>query len=189
MPPNAEGPFAYSSPAVRMADGTYIMESRKIADALEKLQPEPSFHLNDSPVDRTQGAVMATLPALAPIMMPRVPEMLLNPPSAEYFHRTRAERFGMPLPELAKSDKAGETAWKNAEPGIKELSAVLSEHSDGPLVMGKTASYPDLILAGFWRFVELLDKNGDLFPRLMRADPAFEKHYQASKKWLQRDDH
>lgn len=172
-----------------MSDGSYIMESRKIADALEKLQPEPSFHLKDSPVDRTQKAVLTTMPALAPIMMPRVPEMLLNPPSAEYFHRTRAERFGMPLPELAKSEKAGETAWKNAEAGIKELSEILSEHSDGPLVLGNTASYPDLILAGFWRFVELLDKGGDLFPRLMKADPAFEKHYLASKKWLEREDH
>lgn len=77
-----------------MTDGSYIMESRKIADALEKLQSEPLFHLNDSPVDRTQKAVLTTLPALAPIMMPCVPEMLLNSPSAEYFHRTRTERFG-----------------------------------------------------------------------------------------------
>lgn len=187
LEPTADNsPSGYSIPAVRMPDGKYIMDSRKIADALETLQPEPSLQLDSGYVDRTQEAVLATQKAFAPLAMPRVPELLLNPRSAEYFERTRAERFGMPLSELAK--KADETVWENAKPGIKELIAILHEHEDGPYVLGKTPSYADFILAGFWAFAKKLDK-GDMFERGMSYDEAIRKHWDACQKFLERDDH
>lgn len=190
LPPTADNsPSGYSIPAVRMPDGSYIMDSRNIADALETLQPEPSLRLDSGYVERTQEAVLATQKALAPNVMPRIPERLLNPRSAEYFRATRAKRFGMPLEELARSPMAGEKAWENAKPSIDELIAILHEHEDGPFVLGKTPSYADLILAGFWSFAKNLDQDGDLFEKGMGIDGAIREHWEACRGYLERDDH
>ena len=181
-------PSGYSSPMVQLPDGTFVMDSRRIADALEALQPEPSLRLDSGFVERTQKAVLDVGGALTPICIPRVPELLLNPPSAEYFQRTRAVRFGMTLDELAKSEKAGEAAWEKAKPGIEEIIAILHEHEEGPYVLGETASYADLILAGFWAFARKLDKGGDVFGRGMGLDEAIPKHWEACQRFLERDD-
>ena len=165
------------------------MDSRVIADALEELQPVPSLHLDNGYTDRVQAAVQKTLVALAPIGMPRIPEKLLNPASQPYFNETRAKRLGMSLKDLAVSDRAGESAWTNAQAPLEELKGMLYENGDGPYVMGQQVSYADFILTGFWRFAALLDENGDFMGRGMSFDEAFPKHYDACKKWLERDDH
>jgi glutathione S-transferase len=169
-----------------MPDGTYIMDSRKIADALEKLKPEPSFRLDSGYVEQIQDAVLDAWKALAPIALPRVADILLNPPSADYFRETRAERFGMPLSELAKCDKAGEAAWKNAEPSMQKLEKLLHEHEEGPYVLGTEASYADLILAGFFKILLRLD----LYVRFTEKanDVVFGKLYEACGKWVEKDD-
>ena len=177
----------YSSPVVRMTDGTYVMDSRKIADTLEKLQPEPSLHLDSEHVDRVQKVVLAVWVALTPIAIPRVPELLLNHPSADYFRETRAKRFGMPLTELAKSDKARD-AFTTAEAPMNDLKTILQEHDDGPNVLGKQPSYADLIVAAMWRCAERLDKDGDFFGKAMQFDPVFAAQYEACREWLQKDD-
>jgi len=164
------------------------MDSLAIAKALEKLQPEPSLHLDSGYTDRCQTAVLETQKAIMPIAVARIPAKVLNEASARYFSETREKRFGMPLPELAQSEKA-QNAWTNAQPGIDELKAILHEHEEGPYVMGKTVSFADFIVAGLWRFVEILDEGGDLFERGMKMDEAFTKHYEACGEWLRRDDH
>jgi glutathione S-transferase len=188
LAPTAEkSPSGYSCPMVRFPDGSYIMDSRKIADALEELQPEPSLKLDSGYVERVQKAVLDIGAALTPIMIPRVPEMLLTPASAEYFFRTRKERFGMSLPELAASEKAGEAAWEKAAPAVKELVGILKEHEGGPFVLGSEASYADLIVAGYWAMAKRLDQ-GDVFGRAMGLDDVFPKHWEACQKFLERDD-
>jgi len=67
--------------------------------------------------------------------MPKVPAKLLNDRSAEYFTRTRAERFGKSLTEIAQ-EQGGEEAWMEALPPIKELGQVLARH-EGPFVLGE----------------------------------------------------
>ena len=172
-----------------MPDGSYIMDSRKIGEALDKMQPEPSLHMDQKDIiDRAQAVVNSMRGGLLAIVMPRVPP-LLNDRSAEYFERTRAARFGMSLSELAKSEKAGENAWKNAEPGMKDLKSLLNENNDGPYILGKEVSFADFVVTGMWAFLKLLDKNGDLYDRAMKFDPSFSEHMNACQKWLERDDH
>lgn len=171
-----------------MPDGSYIMDSMKIAPALEKLQPEPSLHLDNGYVPRAQQALGKTMTGLQPIAIPRVPERLLNEASQSYFLETRAKRYGISLPEMAKSDRAGENAWKTAQPGLEELKSLLYENEDGPYLMGKQVGYADFIIAGFWVFAKRLGEE-DIFGRLLKYDEAFAKHYQACEKWLERDDH
>lgn len=166
------------------------MESRNIADVLEQIQPSPSLRLDSGYVERVQNAVLAVGKALTPIAIPRVAEMLLNPESEEYFRRTRKERFGgVELVDLARSEKAGEPAWKEAEGGLEELVKILGENADGPYVLGGEASYADLILAGFWAFLNKLDKGGDLFGRVMGVGEVFGKHWEACQEFLERDDY
>lgn len=187
LAPTAENsPSGWSIPAVQMPDETYIMDSRKIADALELLKPEPSLRLESGYVERTQKAVLDAHQALAPIVMPKVPEVYLNQRSADYFRETRKKRYGMSLSELAKSPKAGEAAWKSAEPALKTMAAILHEHENGVYVLGAEASYADLILAGYWVFLNKLDAT-DLFDRLMGFDGVFKKHWEACQVFLQRD--
>lgn len=188
--PNAPGSAStpYSIPVVRMPDGRYIMDSMKIAEALEEYQPSPSLHLASPRVKQAQQAVKLTVEALAPIAKPRVPEMVLNPNSIEYFQRTRSKRHGMSLEELARSELAGEAAWTEAAKGLAQLRGVLTEDQAGPYVMGAEPGFADFVLAGVWRFMQVLDRDGDLFGRLMKFDESFAKHFAACEKWLERDD-
>ncbi|KAK4503951.1 hypothetical protein PRZ48_004866 [Zasmidium cellare] len=191
IPPNPTdiNPNAtYSSPTALLPDGRYIMDSLLIAQELEKLQPEPSLGLDTDYPARTQAIVATIQKPLAPVCIPRVPELLLNPRSQEYFYATREKRFGMPLQELAKSEKAGEVAWQGAEEGFAQLRALLKENAEGPFVMGKEPTFADFILAGFWRFVERLSKEGDLEKRVLGLDPAFGEHRRAVQPWLERED-
>lgn len=189
--PKNEGPAAYtdySAPAAKMPDGKWIMDSRKIAEALDKLQPTPSLHMDKGDViDKVQATVLDLFGQLRPEVMPRIPPKLLNPRSAEYFEETRAKRFGMPLSELAKSDGAGEQAWKNAEPSIKKLAEILRE-KPGSLALGEEVSFADFVIGGMFAMLKLLDKNGDLYDRLVKQDEAFKKHCDAVAEFFKRDD-
>ncbi len=162
------------------------MDSHQIAVELEELQPEPSLHMDGGEIiDRTRTVVGNAFGELRAIAMPRVPEMLLSPRSAEYFHETRSKRFGMSLEELGKSDKA-KNAWENAKAPLQELKKLLTEN-EGPYVMGKEASFSDFVVGGMFTFVKRLDKDGDLYDRMMSTDPSFPAHVEATKKWFEKD--
>lgn len=161
------------------------MDSRAIADALEELQPSPSLKLNNGYTEKTQQAVLDAMAPLRAEIMPKVPA-LLNEPSAEYFERTRAKKFGMPLADLAKSDQAGENAWQAAEPHLANLEKLLKEN-EGPYIAGKEISYADFILGGLWIFVKKIDSKS--YSRLAGYSPAFGEHWQAISKYFERDDH
>lgn len=184
-----EGPGAYtdySAPAAKL-DGTWIMDSRKIAEALDKYQPEPKLHMDRADeIDKTLEVVLELFGKLRPEVMPRIP-IMLNPRSAEYFEETRAKRFGMPLSELAKSDGAGEQAWKNAEPSVKKLVEILKE-KPGAFVLGDEVSFADLIIGGMVAMLKVLDKNGDLYDRLLQQDEAVKKNWDGISKFFERDD-
>jgi hypothetical protein len=74
------------------------------------------------------------------------------------------------------------------EIGLRKLIRILYEHADGPFVLGKEASYPDLIVAGLWSFLKRLDQ-GDLFERGMSYDQTLIRHWEACQQYLARDDH
>ena len=162
------------------------MDSSNIADELEKRYPSPSLHLDSS----YNTKVMTLLPkALGPLigdLIPYVPDKLLNAESSEYFHRTRTERFGMPLSQYAK-EKGGEGAWEAAAPALKELGQVLREESGGPYFMGSTPSYADFRVVGALQWIKRL---GDgRYERIVGYDTAFGKIFDACGKWSERDDY
>jgi glutathione S-transferase len=187
LKPNSPPAAEYTSPAVKLADGRYIMDSFAIAQELEKLHPEPSIHIDSPYVQRTFDLLKDMFGGLRPVILPRVPETLLNPRSVEYFERTRAEAFGKPLKELAQSEEAGEKAWETAEKGFAGIKAMLEEN-EGPFVLGTKPSFADFILAGLFRFMELVDRDGDVYGRTMKYDASFSRLYYECKQWMEKED-
>lgn len=174
------------------------MDSKSIAHALEEEFPQPSLHLDSPILPQVEQVLLRAFQALAPDFLPEVPKRLLNPPSAEYFARTRAVRFGESLEEVQKN-KGGQAAWDAAEPHLLQLAALLKE-AGGPFFMGDTGaekkdlpremltdpevSYADFYIVGFLQFAKRLGK----LERAFSYDSAFRNLYEASAKWLERDD-
>ena len=135
IPPNKKG-AEYTIPAVRLADGTYLMDSFPIAGALEMAYPTPSLHLDweklPDVIEKTQQLSETT----TPWWKAKVPRNLLLPRSAEYFSRTRHQRYNMPLEQLEK-ELGTEERWVEAKPIAEELGAILKA-SGGPYYKGSS---------------------------------------------------
>lgn len=182
--PNPEG-TQYTIPAICFPDGTSMMDSRKIATELEKRFPEPSLHLDAPELAQIEKTVIKGFQSLRPELLPKVPAALLNPTSVEHFERTKKESFGMSLAQVEK-EKGGEAAWKQAEPALQQLGALLKAKG-GPFLLGTTVSYADFIILGMIHFVRRIHE--DLYQRAIAAEPALKTLYDASAAWLQRDDY
>ena len=161
------------------------MDSINIAHELEKLYPEPSIHLDAPVLKQVLELAPRCIHPLIGAVMPKIPRNLLNPPSVEYFERTRAVRFGMPLAQLEK-ERGGEDAFRNADPAFKKMGAMLREQG-GPFFLGDTVSYADFVVVGGLDFFRRVDDG--LFTRIVAMDPSLEKVYDACREWRARNDH
>lgn len=187
LEPNPEGVARspYTIPAVKFPDDVYMMDSRTIATELEHRYPSPSLHL-DSPI---LGEVEKLIPKLfwpmAGIHLPKIPKNILNPPSAEYVERTRADNSKEARSEL-ESDPGGEKTWAQVQQTLKELGDILKANG-GPFALGKTVSYADLVVVSFLHFARRVDES--LYERAVAMEPSLGTLCDASKSWLERDDH
>ncbi|OHE91509.1 hypothetical protein CORC01_13205 [Colletotrichum orchidophilum] len=175
----------YTCPAVQFPDGTYIMNSAKIIQRIEADYPEPPLYIDSEVLSQTYGLLGKTFEALVAVILPAVPRVILGEKSAEYFHKTRAERFGMSLDELEKT-KGGEEAWVNAKEPLEGLAALLNK-TDGPYFLGDKVSYTDFVFVGFLSCVKRAGE--DKYQRLLQHSESFDKIYKACEKWLERNDH
>lgn len=135
LPPNERG-TPYTIPTIRDVKGQYTMDSRKIADELEKQYPEPSLHLDSPLLPRVEAGVLNMFGPLRPVMLPLIPRTRLNAAAVEYFERTRKEMVGMPLSQWEK-EQGGDKAWEKATPAFKEVGDMLRANG-GPFILGKT---------------------------------------------------
>ena len=132
--PNTDENAEYTSPTVIFhGDNAGMMDSSKIAVEIEKRFPQKPVLVNTPMQTKVQQAFSKMFPALMPDIVPRVPRDLLNPPSEEYFRRTREARWGMTFTE--KENQGGEKAWKEAEPALNELARLLQSNG-GPFFEG-----------------------------------------------------
>ena len=99
--------------------------------------------------------------------------------------RTRAEGFKKARSEL-ESDPNGEKTWPQVEELLKELGDILKANG-GPFALGKTVSYTDFVLVSFLHFARCVDQT--LYERAVAMEPSLGTLYDASKSWLERDDH
>ena len=183
LSPNSEG-TPYTIPAIQLPDGTYLMDSRKIATELEHRYPSPSLQLDSPILKMVEGLIKQLTTPLLGVFMPKVPTALLNPPSAKYFERTRAERFGKTLSELGR-DSDEEKAWAQVESPLKEMGVILKAEG-GPFALGKTVSYADFIIVSLLQYAKRVDES--IYERAVSIEPSLKIVYDASKQWLGRDD-
>ncbi|CAG8973972.1 hypothetical protein HYALB_00010092 [Hymenoscyphus albidus] len=175
----------YTIPALRTHDGKYIMDSAKIASYLEEQYPNPPLPL-DIPEETELSKIFGGIAGpMRGIWMPCVPKDLLNPPSVEYFTRTREEVFcgGKSMEEYEKSQNH-QNIWEEVEPALKGVGDVL-KRKGGPFVHGKEVSYWDLKLVGFLQFMKTVQE--PLFVKIISIEPALGKLYQACGNWVKRD--
>ncbi|KAI2620432.1 hypothetical protein GGR54DRAFT_601068 [Hypoxylon sp. NC1633] len=171
-----------------MPDGTWVMDSWKIADLLEEKYPEPSLHLDSEYIPRLKKLLPGAIMALRSIYAPGVYNNVLSPASEEFFRRTREENFGKTLEEVAKD--GGEPAWKAAEPNLQKITALLEENTEGPFFDGKTVGFADFVWAGYLIFFGRIGE--DVFDRALKASGNASTHLkllEALKPWTERDDH
>ncbi|KAJ3552797.1 hypothetical protein NP233_g12789 [Leucocoprinus birnbaumii] len=136
---------------------TFVTDSYNIAEYLEATYPSTP-RIFPSGSEALQKAFYDNVSALigppwskthlSPLILPAIPQNILNPISAEHFIRTRTESFG-PLEELDK--QAREEQWKKVEDSFKVLDRWMSKNNTqngGEWVMGDTITFADFAIAG-----------------------------------------
>lgn len=177
----------WTIPTVKFPDGSYLMDSQKIAERIEAEHPEPSVHL-DSPVLEKLFAIMPRLmTALRPVYFVDVPKNLLSEKSVEYWHETRSKMVNMPLDQLDR-EQGGQQPWDAAKPILAEVEALLKENSDGPFFLGKTVSYADFVWAGFLIFFQR-HQNIDNVYKISENAQIHKDLLEATAPWHKRNDH
>lgn len=89
-----------------------------------------------------------------------------------------------------------------ALPSLKEVGTILSTNG-GPFCQGdtrksssrllggttkfETASYADFVIVSWLHFLKRIDEN--IYAKVVKIEPAYEKVYNASAKWLEHDGH
>ncbi|KAK1957382.1 hypothetical protein LY78DRAFT_697289 [Colletotrichum sublineola] len=174
----------FTCPTVQFSDGTYVMNSAKIIKRIEVDYPEPSLHLDSEVLRQMYGLLSETFESLGPVLLPIAPRDILNKRSAEYFSRTRAKIYGMPLDELERTE-GGELAWAKAKESLEKTAALLNK-TEGPFFLGDEFSYIDCVYVGFLFFFKRFSE--DAYQRIIQHSVSFDNLYKASEEWLKRRD-
>lgn len=185
--PNEKG-VDYTLPAVRLSDDTWIMDSYKIAAAIDKLHPSPALDLNSPYQARVEQIGAKITSSIVPLIYSRVPVNILNQASVEYWYTTRRQRLGMTVQEYEEKN-GGEGAYAGAEPYIKQMTELLKE-KEGPFFMGSQVTCADFewvaLLVFFKRvdeaiYAEVLERSGD--------EAVHKSLLNACASWLERNDY
>jgi len=154
-----DGVALYTCPAIiDDATGVALPDSYKIAEYLDKQYPDTpkvfppgteAFHA----AFYTQ--IFQMIDPVWDLLLPRVPGAVLNPPSAEYFIRTRSASFGKPLADLEPVGEARTEAWAKLKANFGEVDGWLKK-SSGPFFMGETPVFADFMVAGIFQWIKVV---------------------------------
>lgn len=90
----------------------------------------------------------------------------------------------MPL-EQSEKELGGDTQWEETKPIFREIVALIEENG-GPFVLGREVSFADFILLGALCLFKRVGEG--VFERVVGMEPALGTLYEASEKWLQKND-
>ena len=176
LAPNNGPDKPYTVPILHFPDGTYVMNSLSIVEAIQKYQPEPALEMG--PYERSRTILRGLMQALF---------SLFAPPALKLFHpESRAHWAKSVTPPGAASlddwlsTQDPQAAWAAAEPALIELKQLLEE-KPGPYLLGNEPSFADMVLAAFWTTNEIVCP--DVFKELGRRIPAITSHEEACRSW------
>lgn len=105
---------------------------------------------------------------------------ILDERGAEYFRRTRDERFKMPVEEWHASATEQNELWKEFKTELDRFGDLIAE-SGGPFLMGDKLTYSDIILVACMNWV--YQANPEPFPEAI-SNPNIQRLWQETKKYL-----
>ncbi|KAF9474207.1 hypothetical protein BDN70DRAFT_885085 [Pholiota conissans] len=154
-PTGHRAPF-YTLPAIHdPSTDTYIADSLKIAEYLEKTYPSTPKLFPDNTLGLQTAFHAAFVQQMGSLwQFIYAPEFhKLNPQGADYFRRTREEKFGRTLEDLVPKGKQGEVEWAKFKAGLGRVDTWYAK-SGGPFILGMSPSWADFIVASYamwWR--------------------------------------
>ncbi|KAJ7206331.1 hypothetical protein GGX14DRAFT_457589 [Mycena pura] len=151
----------YTLPLIHdLSTGAVVADSSKIALYLDATYPNAgaSGRRLIPPGSRALHLAFeaAAHPLLAPLYQYGLPATVahLRPASTAYFERTRAEKWGVALADMAPRGAADAVEWQRVKDGFGTLDAWIQE--GGVYLMGETPCYADLWIAGFVQWIKLV---------------------------------
>ena len=181
----------YTLPVIQdLATGAIVVDSFKIARYLDATYPSTPFTLVPAGTDALHamfidvwdqkvGGSIFTLVALPSTLK-------LNPPSAEFFRRTREALFRKTLEQYTPQGEARTALWSTARKGLTEIDGWLKENSKGTVfVMGDTPSFADVsVYASLLWLEDMLGTDSEEWTELMVADEGrWAKLAEKFRKW------
>ncbi|KAF9553715.1 hypothetical protein CPC08DRAFT_713510 [Agrocybe pediades] len=140
----------YTLPAIYDAStDTYIADSIPIAEYLDKTYPDtpPIFPPGTKALQLAfQGTFM---PCLSPLWLLMGVSTLskLNPPSADYFRKTReGSHPGITIEEMCPKGEKAKEHWEKLEKGLEKIAGWYDKAEGGPFIMGETVSWGDIVV-------------------------------------------
>ncbi|KAK4040970.1 hypothetical protein C8A01DRAFT_35026 [Parachaetomium inaequale] len=191
--PNNGSSTPYTIPTILLPSGTYIMDSRAIATALEAAHPSPPLHLDSPALPRLESLLRRVMIALKPIYIVRVPKVILNEASVPFWNETRAAAQGVTsLEEYERANVDLGPRWEEAEPALREVTDLLGEAppGKGPFFLGNVVSYADFVWAGFLIFMGRLGE--DVLEEVLVRSGGGERHralLEGLGPWVKRAGH
>ncbi|KAI0754890.1 hypothetical protein C8Q80DRAFT_1141673 [Daedaleopsis nitida] len=176
----ADGTSHFTLPAIYDPNTrTGISESAAIAQYLDKTYPS-TYSVVPKGTEAlhkafTQALHDAILQDLLQMNLP--PTCLqLNPPSSEYFRRTREATYGMKMEEFSPegSEKRAKH-WKRVEDGLRLVKGWMEAGGEGKLlVMGEQICYADITIASWLEWTRRVHgTNSQVWKDVMGWDGGF----------------
>ena len=153
-------PPLYTLPAIHdLSTGVKMADSQPIVEYLEKTYPEaPTLFPHNTLGLQTafEQAYIQNSDAIRPFFIPSVWERL-NPPSQEYFRRTREARIGKKLEDWVPQGEDRERQWALVKNHFDQVEAWYSKNGGtGPFLMGETVTWADLVVAGSTLWLKII---------------------------------
>jgi glutathione S-transferase len=183
--PDAQG--SYTVPTIRFPDGSYLMDSRAIAAAIEERYPSPPIELKPPVEEKVRPDFIEAFTELQPVYVTTVYRRLINEASKPYFRETREAVFGKTLEQVEEENPA-EAAFEKARPGLTRLTEHLKRNG-GPFFEGEKVTFFDIVYAGMLLFFK--DMGDDIWGLLLKSTgegEVHEKFLEAMSPWTKKND-
>ena len=121
----ADGSDHYTLPAIYdPSTGTYIADSIRIAEYLEKTYPDTPQVFPHNTIALQAHFTLAFGSNLSTLWNFIIPATYtkLNPRSQEYFRRTREKSFGKAMEDITPNGRSSETNWERLTRGMRRMA-------------------------------------------------------------------
>jgi len=165
-----DGSGHYSCPSITdhtPSGPNHVTDSAVIADYLVANYPRtdkpPVFPTGTKAAIKllTDDLFNNLISAFVKLVLPMVPK-LLDPRSAEYFHYTRAIRYGKPLDQLYPAGPERDAVWASLKAYFDRLASIYDQNDESDVFfLGDHITYADIFLASAFIWAKTIPSDRD----------------------------